>query len=692
MQEFWKPRAIPGESPAGLLLRYTSKHVEQPAYILKHSGFAASNLPAIISSLFRGETKLLDKIADTSNWSISPTMATAAKSRQHLRWLNSKRCTVCPDCVSEGFLPASHDWRCMEVCTRHQLVLQASCISCNKAYTWSRPGLGLCSCFQEIDQRIPASESALSFAKAVEQCIDANDLERLTFLMHAHEKLRKRYGSGIDTQTIAVALAKGNETPLINAIARFAKAHPTFPLMIIALPAMGFFESATRKQLYSELNKAMKKLKKAVSLPETFQLNALELSQAMQCKPETVKALIRSMLSDDNGEALKRTLNLGELSRVFESLQPKVDSKPSESSSLKELASLSDKTIGEWLVATIKGAHHVTAWDRSDFSSIEINTAFNPHSDVPSGYLTLAQARTYLGLYDVAMTSIRQANLVNVIAQKNRFGRYLFEKSSLDSFMNTYATGGQLAKHWGVPATNLSEKLIALGIEPVSGPDIDGSKLYIFRRLSVEHITKNILDEISANYARSGRKMGDPQRYDAKKWIPAIDAAASLNISVQALKDLVRPGLLVQGTPKNAGSRSTRYFSVASVQATANYLERLVLIDDLSITCDLPRKQLVRRANKLIRNAIIRYRGKDWVSSEDAETLILHCSRLWSAETAAQYWACSHYDIGNWARLGHIKAIGEYDQEYLGSPKLFLSSDVKSLNIPGSTVMRANND
>lgn len=63
---------------------------------------------------------------------------------------------------------------------------------------------------------------------------------------------------------------------------------------------------------------------------------------------------------------------------------------------------------------------------------------------------------------------------------------YVVSREDVERFRETYMHAVQLAERFGVPATRVSTLLRESGIQPVTGPKIDGGVRYFFRRVDIE--------------------------------------------------------------------------------------------------------------------------------------------------------------------------------------------------------------
>lgn len=76
----------------------------------------------------------------------------------------------------------------------------------------------------------------------------------------------------------------------------------------------------------------------------------------------------------------------------------------------------------------------------------------------------------------------------------------------LENFHEKYVIASTLAKTLSVNPGNFVEKMISIGIKPISGPHIDKLPVNIFSKDCIRHITKDHIDQIKTYTTKTGRK------------------------------------------------------------------------------------------------------------------------------------------------------------------------------------------
>ena len=110
---------------------------------------------------------------------------------------------------------------------------------------------------------------------------------------------------------------------------------------------------------------------------------------------------------------------------------------------------------------------------------------------------------------------------------------------SLHAFEADYVFASSVARANGVSALTIANRLRSAGLEPVSGPDVDGGITYVFKR---RHLAQfDLASVLHGPYrSRAGRKAGGT--IVQADFMSSRECAAVLDISVRQLREVVRGG------------------------------------------------------------------------------------------------------------------------------------------------------
>ncbi|MHB1115583.1 TniQ family protein [Sideroxydans sp.] len=125
--------------------------------------------------------------------------------------------------------------------------------------------------------------------------------------------------------------------------------------------------------------------------------------------------------------------------------------------------------------------------------------------------------------------------------------RLIVSRTSAEEFNRKYVFGGVLAKQLAMNPKKLLKILMALDIQAVSGPWVDGTLISLFRREDVECLDSTLLKNMSENpkLIKGKRKAISAQvKATTSDTVPAVEAAKILGIGVQQLQVLFKKSIL----------------------------------------------------------------------------------------------------------------------------------------------------
>lgn len=163
-------------------------------------------------------------------------------------------------------------------------------------------------------------------------------------------------------------------------------------------------------------------------------------------------------------------------------------------------------------------------------------------------WLSVSQATAALGIKDINVIGALCRN--QKIKYKDRDHenrkRLLVSESDLDRFNKRFIFSTSYAASIGDKKANMSDKLKALGLNPVCAPDIDGTPTFVFNRREVERLDINLVKDLKnypTNRGRKSKKLSTKTK-SSIAMVSFQEAADTLGISLQKVFLLVREGHL----------------------------------------------------------------------------------------------------------------------------------------------------
>lgn len=216
---------------------------------------------------------------------------------------------------------------------------------------------------------------------------------------------------------------------------------------------------------------------------------------------------------------------------------------------------------------------------------------------------TVAELVAKTGVYADAFYRVMRAGLLPYQQTgAKRSAPRIVKAGDWEGFQRDYALVTVLAKELRTNPTNLSDRLIDAGLEPVSGPKVDKGLVYVFKRADLARLDLNEVLSKTAYKSRSGR----PRKEAQKSAVPpgtleSAAAAEALGLTVHAVGKLVDEGVLDEHTDSRRAA-NRRYLFIDQVEKYQRLYSAnpdLVSVDDCLADLGCSRRSFfVRYANQ----------------------------------------------------------------------------------------------
>lgn len=255
-------------------------------------------------------------------------------------------------------------------------------------------------------------------------------------------------------------------------------------------------------------------------------------------------------------------------------------------------------------------------------------------------------------------------------------------KSTVDLFNSTYVLPAKVAQQLGTSSTRLTNLLIMHGINPVSGPKVDGGAQYVFRKADIEQIDLRLIWQASKH-----EHIG---RLNERNLIGLQQAASLLGTDQNDVLDLIERGILKlhRHLPRSWHKDGNVFLSIFTIEQyksrTVDYsglVSASVAAEMLGITVDTLRNTYIPK--KLLRAALDRGKpSKCYFRLDDVKALIearenLKQNSLTTVEAAALC-KVSRGTIHDWLAAGLLQPIdGPIADIFIHN--LYLRDDIEKL-------------
>ncbi len=138
-------------------------------------------------------------------------------------------------------------------------------------------------------------------------------------------------------------------------------------------------------------------------------------------------------------------------------------------------------------------------------------------------------------------------------AAEGRGGTWAITQSEFDRFTSEYMNVGQIAEIFCTSSKGISKRLIGSGVEPVSGPTVDGGLIYFFRRGDIEAL------DLAAILPKA--KISNIQKMNEKGLVNTRQLSDIAHVTADQIRQVVDKGHIVPAvTLHPKGGKGPRWF------------------------------------------------------------------------------------------------------------------------------------
>ncbi len=608
-----RPIPIPGESSASLLMRavegngYPSLSALIWAFWGNKSGKgwaeAAHTDPARyaeILSAFGIKVPEVDSICFRREGPTSESARVMDGMCIHEQMFREDGRYYCPKCLEQRpYWRRSWSLRAYSVCTEHNMYLLRDCPTCGSELSAGRGELAKCSCGTNLKQAAsdPADSSAVDWWLQIHQ----SSLE-----LSQHADILYLALSGMDGGekdpisehrrlcTVRSWIENGEvDAAVMEMVGKESALHPRLLLLPLLrradIPEIERFAKAILKLWQSPDN--MPEFKGEEVIGRRDAELALGISTA-----QFRKFLETTLLDFPNGERPSRgRVSQAAVNRLLFILNlGKVDA--ADGVTREQTKSLASMVMSVLCGDLESAGYDVTAGlntlrlkQKAQDRQLETGASFD--------WVDTSQVAEVLGTYPEAVRFLR---IKGWIAFRDRDlegkKRFIANRHDVEQFHKAYVLGGTIASQLGMNPTNLSEKLMALGVQPVAGPKLDGLLVYLFRRVDIEGIDIESLRTMEQYPTNAGRKRKNGEAADGQSpngEMNAGAAAVALGVGLSDIHSLIQKGF-IERVPK---LNREIIVSAKSVRRLERQLQRedLLPIDEAANRLGLTKEMLESR-------------------------------------------------------------------------------------------------
>ena len=486
-----------------------------------------------------------------------------------LRFRRTKICLACY--LERGYAPANWDHVASLACSKHRILLDDACPCCGAPWTPDRDPFG-CGCDRETMVALQQSCSERA-AILMDHIIDAQDQDGLTMLGHFWHlsEYWKKIGLTLSKFDVAESLADLSirDWPNLPPQAEGTTLHPRVALA----PLLAMRDRRCRAFTKDLLTKRMP----AYHAPRLDDVlwPATTVQAVLGIGPMPFSKLINDQHIVPIADGRYSAAAVNDLLSYIVAGSERQEVVPP----IPNLRGGNRKKSMAKLISMIK-AEDVTAYSCPPQGALADLRCIPRDSSPPETFDGISRHEAAIRL-GTSVESVRRAIKLKFLQATKGAPwsavQWVICERSLREFEEKYVFASAIARRHGAAVTTVSSRLRSAGLQPISGPGIDGGSSFLFMRGDVERIDLHLV--LTQPYrSPAGRK----RRVDSDLSKPvgllsSTEVATELCVSVRQLRDIVQQGWI--GPVAIISQR--RAFSPEAVLALQNRLREdfLPLVD-----------------------------------------------------------------------------------------------------------------
>lgn len=528
-----------------------------------------------------------------------------------LTLLKTKKHSICPACLAEGWQKYIQDFVILESCPYHHYSYIEQCPSCMQDLSWTECNGVLCKCGYDLRNSPKiykfckfANQLLLTFRNKNQKVFDSF-LINLQALRYSYKTSRTEAKAIAD---LALDIAVSRDPVKVKAaIQRSMDEHESAPGLLFVAPWLLSDDEEIRNGANSFMPSPIEGSKRE---PSTTQLRNFWLRR------------------DELDAVGINQLKLQTLSK------------------LELITKVKVKT-------NTPLQYHSNNW-AAVFASLG-STGTRTTATTTASHFDVDQAALYLDVYPEVVRRAVKTGFMAKNLKKGASGKLLIDASEVSAFLRKYVFVGPLAKQLNTPNTTLAARLAAVGILPVSGPNVDGGLVTIYDKGTLDESKISIALTAKTYSNNAGRKLHTMKPSDAH--ISSTDTAKILGIEVQRLKYLEKIGFLIQETPPQFLCENRRYFTKKSVNSTQKKLSNSITIEILTAELDISPSTFDRRFIKSGFSIPIALGKRLLISNQDAFAIRKNLQTYCSCDQADKYLKAPKGHASNLISTGRLRVV-----------------------------------
>lgn len=560
-----RPIPIPGESPASVLIRAVDGNGYRNLVMLI-SAYWKQNMPSWANASLVDPvryTQIMEAFGILSPNKDQPCFERNGPTNRSARLVCGMEVPetlfredvryYCPKCLQKhAYWRKLWTLKMYSVCPEHRVYLLRDCPTCGKTLTINRGKLASCDCGADL-KKMP---------------VEPADVSALKWWMDCH-KLDRDKARTVDEILMALArIDGGDDTPQAEhrrlcATYDWIKSGKVAPWLSdrVALEARSLHPRIQLLPLLRGSYRESPEMAKAVlrlwqmSAPNEIvsdgdYLLRRDAELALGIEARSFKRFEKLGLLEfpDRRKRQRGRVSLAATNRLLFALQAENGGLCDEEKR-RPFSSLASKAAGILSAARESAGYDISIGLKSlRLKKRQDHSPANTCSEID--WIDVHQIAEILCTYPNAIRSLCQKDWFPSARRKSPYKRLMQAgRGEVEEFNRKYIFSGTFAAQIGENKSNLSEKLMALGVKAVAGPSIDGTLTYLFKREEIEKVDLVALRQLKNYQTKAGRKLKPAESVDDQAEtdaITAVEAANILGIKAFEVHMLIRRGMLMR--------------------------------------------------------------------------------------------------------------------------------------------------
>lgn len=596
---------------------------------------------------------------------------------------------ICPACLSQDstpYLRAIWDVRIYRTCAVHGVLLIERCGVCKQQLDWKRRAPHICACGEDLRRSLLINGN-IHVAEAIRTLIFATRqfvIDRVARVFRASVEALNIENDALAQEQVLIAIQnRGNELKdLLKKHIAISANHLHPRIILVPFMRENALAEIARKILREMNELSMTRNSETLitgTLSRREAIIALGISTDRTMDNLCSSGLLQAAPKFPNYSRQKEEISLASCDSLLRKLW-----RSNKSRSLDTRVRSPVMSLTEFMLHMIDSPQHCGGYDLDTglsslcIEGMKLQPIRLKSSQIERGnYWTLDIAAEVLGVKKYLVSSLVGGGWLKVIIDPRNPPAKLVCVHEAMKFGAQYVCAPKLAKDGNFSASaHFTQRLKAVGVVPVGGPNLDGTKVYIFRKSDIQALKITVRRKLGLS---SLGELVDSTTENAGSaatsgLVSVLDAAELLSITLAQTRMLLNRGFLQKANVPLVGVMILES-SINSFRKMLNDPD-LVELDRVASSLAETKKQFIMRWITTGVVKLVNLGLRTCVHNDDVRRIREIKRRFILAPDCARTWKVGRFKIPNMEARGMIASTRMGDE---GKVRLYLRADVEKL-------------